>query len=137
MGHLCLSSNEISSMPFKSTIIVSRSLQFVSASQFQRMATCFKFLWGQQPTSVTTFCSTCLLLWEKSTAKLSGLKQQFLMTSCETIKEKLRSFDLRIQWLMIENLKINWLYKNGSICRLSILFHQSLYLFLCQYYILS
>ena len=81
MGHLSLSSNEISSVPFKSTVIVSRSLQFASASRFQRMATCFKFLWGQQPTSGTTFCSTYLLLLEKSTAELSGLKQPFLVIS--------------------------------------------------------
>lgn len=56
MGHFSLSSNKIPSMPFKSTIIILlRSLQLVSASQFQRMTTCFKFLWRQQPTSGTMF----------------------------------------------------------------------------------
>lgn len=37
------------------------------------------------------------------------------MPSCETIKAKLRLFDLRIQGLKTENLKINQLYEATSI----------------------
>lgn len=37
------------------------------------------------------------------------------MSCCETIKAKLRIFDLRIQGLKTENLKINQLYEATSI----------------------
>lgn len=83
MGHLSSFCSKIPSVPFKSTIIFLRSLQFSPDSWLQRMTTWFKFYDGSNQLLVLTFV-TVIYYCKKQTnkkPKLSGLKQQFIVIS--------------------------------------------------------